>query len=104
MCVLFLNFSQLLLAAAVCDRHLHLSSTFNKLPSLLSILKRSTKPEAKEILKSLTSSEVTVKEEQMETESDHCCDQLNLLFSKNSSEVQQSFSLVGLPLVLHEQN
>ncbi|CAB3995848.1 Transformation transcription domain-associated, partial [Paramuricea clavata] len=81
---------ELLLAAAVCDRPLHLSSTFNKLPSLLSILKRSDKPEAKDIVQSLTktNSEVKVKEEPMETDckSYTSCDQLNFLFSKDSSE------------------
>ena len=75
----------------MCDRPLHLSSTFNKLPSLLSILKRSDKPEARYIVQSLTKtdSEVTVKEEPMETDckSDTSCDQLNFLFSKDSSEV-----------------
>ena len=60
------------------------------------MLKRSTKPEAKEILKSVTSTEVSVKEEPMETEPDTLCDQLNLLFSKDSSEVLKSVSFASL--------
>ena len=85
------SFFQLLLAAAGCDRPLHLSSTFNKLPSLSSILKRSNKPEAKTILESLTKTngQVVAKEEPMDTtdckNSDTSCD--NFLFSKDSSEV-----------------
>ena len=78
-----------MLAAAECDRSLHLSSTFNKLPSLLSILKKSVKPEAKEILQTVTKVEVKVKEEPIETECvpDTLCEQHSFLFLKDSSEV-----------------
>ncbi|XP_028408078.1 transformation/transcription domain-associated protein-like isoform X2 [Dendronephthya gigantea] len=81
---------ELLLAAAGCDRPLHLSSTFNKLPSLSSILKKSNKPEAKAILESATkkNGEVAVKEEPMDTtdckNSNASCN--SFLFSKDSAE------------------
>ena len=55
----------------------------------MSILKKSSKPEAKDIVQNLTkkTSEVIVKEEAMETDT---CVQHSFLFSKNSSEVSLS--------------
>ncbi|XP_046847243.1 transformation/transcription domain-associated protein-like isoform X2 [Xenia sp. Carnegie-2017] len=82
---------ELLLAAAMCERRLHLSSTFNKLPSLLSILKRSSKQEAKDLLKALSKENTESKENdsdpaKVEPMAVGSSEEMNMLFVQECSE------------------
>ena len=97
------SFMQLLLAAAVCDRSLTLSSTFNKLPSLSSILKLSGKSESKVILENIakkTMGDITSDIDQMDTDVGQDSKggvEDNFLFTKESPEVQE------IRFILHSQ-
>lgn len=76
----------------MCERRLHLSSTFNKLPSLLSILKRSSKQEAKDLLKALSKENTVPKENdsdlaKVEPMAVGSSEEMNMLFVQECSEV-----------------
>ena len=85
----------------MCDRPLNLSSTFNKLPSLTTLLRQSSKVEAKELLESLkqTKENIVVKDEPMETDDQGRNIEDEFLFTRQTSEVivYSVYSTFSLP-------